>query len=270
VPRKPKTITISHPHATYQIRIVGDTPTPLRDFYHLLLQMSWTGTFAVISGLFLLGNMLFALGYVLTGGIAHAEPGSFKDAFFFSVQTLGTIGYGAMYPETSAANALVVLESLVGLIVTALATGLVFAKFSRSRSRIVFSREAVISPMNGRPTLAFRMGNERGNQIVNTEIRVAVVRTEKTSEGATLYRTYDLKLIRDRAFSLSRSWTVLHTIDESSPLHGQTPEACAAQDMEIHVMVVGLDDVSLQSVHALHRYFSPQLIWGAKHDDILS
>ncbi|WP_158502103.1 ion channel [Vitiosangium sp. GDMCC 1.1324] len=258
------------PGADYQLKVIGHRPTPLRDFYHALLRMPWAGTFAVISGLYLLANMLFALGFLLTGGVAHAAPGSFSDAFFFSVQTMGTIGYGAMYPESVPAHILVVAESIVGLSITALATGLVFAKFSLSRARVQFTRNAVITLMNGVPTLMFRLGNERGNRIVNAEIRVVLTRTERTSEGITFYRSYDLRLVRDRALSLSRSWSALHIIDRDSPLCGQTPESLRAQEVELQVMVLGIDDITLQSLHAGHRYFAAQILWGSKLVDILS
>jgi inward rectifier potassium channel len=142
--RKPSRILA--PRSTYGIRALGDRPTPLRDFYHALLRLPWRVTFAAIAGVFLGVNALFAVAYLLTGGIAHARPGSFADAFFFSVQTMGTIGYGTLYPETPLANVLVVAESLTGLTLTALATGLVFAEFSRSTARLVFTREAVIRP----------------------------------------------------------------------------------------------------------------------------
>jgi inward rectifier potassium channel len=183
---------------------------------------------------------------------------------------MGTIGYGAMYPETRAANVLVVGESLVGLLLTALATGLVFAKFSLSRARVEFTRRAVIAPMNGVPTLMFRFGNERGNQIVNAQISVMLMRTEKTAEGNTFYRSYDLKLVRDRALSLSRSWSALHVIDRDSPLYGQTPESIQAQEVEIHIMVLGTDDTTMQSIHASHRYFTPDISWGMRFVDLLS
>src|SRR4029077_8819838 len=127
---------------------------------------------------YLVANALYAVAYELVGGIENAKVGSFGDAFFFSVQTMGTIGYGAMYPKTLAANMLVVSESLVSLILTALATGLVFAKFSRPNARIVFSDYAVICPFNGVPTLMFRIGNERGNAIVDAQIRAIATRTE--------------------------------------------------------------------------------------------
>lgn len=252
------------------MKVLGHRPTPLRDFYHALLQMPWAGTFAIISALFLGLNALFAVGYLLTDGIAHAAHGSFVDAFFFSVQTMGTIGYGAMYPESRAANVLMVVESLVGLVFTALVTGLFFAKFSRATARVAFSRSAVISPVYGTPSLMFRLGNERGNQIVNAEFRVVLVRTELTPEGNKYYRSYDLKLLRERALSLSRAWSVMHVIDEESPLHGQTPGQLAAQEVELQLMVLGIDDVTMQNVHASHRYVASQILWGAKFADILS
>ncbi|MBU8898652.1 hypothetical protein KRR26_23865 [Corallococcus sp. M34] len=263
-------VTVRPPGADYQIRVLGHRPTPLRDFYHALLELPWSATFAILSALYLLVNALFAAGYLATGGVVHAAAGSFWDAFCFSVQTLGTIGYGAMYPDAPAAHALVVVESLVGLLTTALATGLVFAKFSRPQGRIVFSHHPVVCPLNGVPTLMFRLGNERGNQIVNAEIRVVLMRTESSAEGLRLYRTYDLKLARDRALSLQRSWIAMHVIDATSPLHGQTPESIAAQEVEVQVMVLGTDDITMQSLHAGHRYFAAQLRWGARLVDILS
>jgi inward rectifier potassium channel len=217
-----------------------------------------------------LANAVFAAIYVETGGIAHAAPGSFADAFFFSVQTMGTIGYGWFYPETGLANLLVVIEVVIGLTLVALATGLVFAKFSRSTARILFTSEAVISPVNGVPTLAFRVGNQRGNEIVDVQIRVVLVRTEHPLEGGTFYRMLDLKLQRERALTLSRSFNVLHPIDASSPLFGRTPESFHDEESELQVMVLGLDDVTMQPVHAGHRYFDHQIIWGARHIDLLS
>ncbi len=258
------------PRANYKFQVLGVKRAPLRDFYHVLLRRSWWVTLAVISSCFVLVNLIFALGYFWGGGIAHAEPGSFLSAFFFSVQTMGTIGYGAMYPETLFANGLVVVEAIFSLTLTALLTGLVFAKFSRSTARMVFSREAVVSPVNGVLTLMIRVGNERGNSIVDTQFRVALVRTETLAEGGTFFRSVDLKLVRERAHSLSRSWTVMHTVDEKSPLFGMTPELALEQEAELHMMVVGLDDITMHQVHASHRYYGHEILWGVRHVDILS
>jgi inward rectifier potassium channel len=261
---------IAQPGATYGFRIYGDPKTPLRDFYHHLLRLPWWATFAAIAAAFLAANTLFAFVFLFVGGIARARPGSFLDAFFFSVQTMGTIGYGNLEPATVGANVVVVVESIASLILTALATGLVFAKFSRSTARVLFTNEAVISPMNGQPTLMFRMSNQRGNLIVGVHVRVSLGRTEKTAEGETFYRTLDLKLQRDHLQSLSRSWVALHTIDEESPLFGETPESAALKDIEVQILAVGLDDTSMQTVHAAHRYFTHQIVWGRRFADIIS
>jgi inward rectifier potassium channel len=267
---KRRPVAFKPPGADYEIRVVGDRATPLRDFYHALLQLPWWATITAISVSFLVTNALFAFGYLAVGGVSHATPQSFRDAFFFSVQTMGTIGYGAMFPESTAANVLVVGESIVSLLLTAVSTGLVFAKFSRPTAQFVFSRRAVIAPVNGVPTLMFRLGNQRGNQIVNAQITLVLVRTERTSEGETFYRMLDLKPSRERALSLSRSWNVLHAVDAASPLAGETPTSVLEKEVELQVMVIGVDDISMQTVHAAHRYFAKDIVWGARMADVLT
>jgi inward rectifier potassium channel len=232
--------------------------------------MPWAAVFGVIAAAFLAINAVFAAAYWMTGGIAGARPGSFWDAFFFSVQTMGTIGYGAMYPTASAANVLVVAESVVGLIVTALATGIVFARFSQTSAEVLFSRFACIAPMDGVPTLSFRIGNDRASTIFQARVSVTIIRTERTKEGVILYRMYDVDLVRDRAHALARSFAVMHPITEKSPLLGATPESCIRQELEMDVSVVGTDDTSLQPVHARHRYEVGDILWGARLADVLS
>jgi inward rectifier potassium channel len=264
---KPRKISLAG--AAYEIRVIGDQRQPLRDFYHGMMRLTWTHTLLVIVAGFMLVNVLFAVGFLFVGGVKGARPGSLADAFFFSVETMGTIGYGAMYPESLAANVLMVAESMASLILTALATGLVFAKFSRPTARVVFTRECAISTWNGVPTLMLRIGNERGNQIVDVRIRAVLVRTEQLAEGGTFYRMVDLKLSRAHALSLSRSWTVLHPIDVHSPLHGATPESLATEEVELQILIVGLDDTSMQTIHASHRYYANQILFGSKHADVL-
>jgi inward rectifier potassium channel len=254
----------------YEIRIVGAQRTALRDFYYGLMRLSWPATLAAIAGSCLALNALFACGYRAVGGIEHARPGSWLDAFFFSVQTSGTIGYGTLWPSSNAANALVVVESVTSLVYTALVTGFVFAKFSLPTARMMFSREATVAAMDGVPTFAFRVGNLRSNRIVEATVRVCLVRTERTREGKTFYRMLDLPLVRERVPSLSRSWTVLHVIDDKSPLCGETAESLASKEAEFLVSVVGTDDLWMQSVHASHRYFYTQIAWGKRHADVLS
>src|SRR6185295_6137725 len=186
------------------------------DVYHELLRAPWWLTLLCIAALVLAVNVIFAFVYMETGGIANARPGSFADAFFFSVQTVGTIGYGAMYPQTLAANLVVTVQSIVALVAVALATGIVFTKFSIPVAKLEFARSVVIYVQDGMPTLGIRLANRRGNFIVEAQIRVTFVRGETTKEGVFIYRMYDLPLVRERSQVLGRSWLVLHRIEGGS------------------------------------------------------
>jgi len=253
-----------------EIVVLGAPRTSLRDFYYVFLRVRWSLALAAIVVSYLVLNAVFAGAFLLTGGVANAHPRSFFDAFCFSVQTMGTVGYGAMYPVGAAANVVVIAESVTSLIVTAVATGLVFAKFSRSTARVAFSRHAVIGPNDGVPTLMLRVGNERGNYILEATIRVSMVRTERTKEGVTFYRMYDLRLARERSPMMTRSWTVLHPIERDSPLFGATPESTVRDEVELVVTLAGTDDTSMQPVHARKRYLDRDILWGARHADILT
>jgi inward rectifier potassium channel len=252
------------------IVVVGTTSHPIRDAYHSLLRMSWGGVLLTIALLLLATNAVFAVLFMLVGGVTGAQDGSLRDAFFFSVQTLGTVGYGAMYPSSTGAHLLVLAELIVGVILTALATGIIFARFSQTTSRLVFTSRVCIAPMDGVPTLMMRVGNDRESTIVEATIRVVMIRTVTTKEGMLFYRMVDLPLQRDRSLALSRSWTVMHVIDEKSPLFGLTPEMFELQEVEITASVTGTDDTSLQPVHARRRYEAKDVVWGARPADVLS
>ena len=240
------------------------------DLYHELVRAPWWLTLLSIAAMVLAINVFFALVYVITGGIANAEHGSFADAFFFSVQTVGTIGYGAMYPRSMAANLAVTAESIVSLVALALATGIVFTKFSIPVAKLEFARTAVIFVQDGVRTLAVRMANRRGNFIVEAQVRVTFIRAETTREGVFLYRLYDLKLVRERSSALGRSWTVLHRIDGDSPLRDVTIESLRGADVELLVAVTGIDGTTWQTLHARHRYVPEEFQFGARYADMLS
>lgn len=250
------------------IVIIGEESRPLSDLYHAFLIRPWRWVLGAIAVGFLVVNVIFAILFAIVGGVAGA--GGWLDDFFFSVETMGTIGYGSMFPATRAANALMVAESVTSLIVTALATGLVFAKFSRSTARMRFSKHVCLAPINGVPTLTLRIGNQRGNAIVEATIHVTLSRTEITDEGERFFRQYDLPLTRDRAPAMTRTWTVMHPITEWSMLKDATPESLAAVEAEILVSVTGIDDTSMQNVHARTSYDHTDLRWGMRLADLLS
>jgi inward rectifier potassium channel len=183
---------------------------------------------------------------------------------------MGTIGYGDMYPMSRAANALVVSEAVAGLMVSALVTGLVFSKFSQLQPRVAFTNTITVGLMDGVPSMMFRLGNERGNQIVEAILHVAMIRTVRTKEGMTFYKMIDLPLIRERSPAFTRSWTAMHSITADSPLFGLTEAEMRREELEFVVSVVGTDDTSLQPVHARRQYTHQDVVWGARHADVLS
>jgi inward rectifier potassium channel len=238
------------------------------DFYHQLMTSSWPLLLAEVAAVLMVINCLFASGYLIAGGIDHARPGSFADAFFFSVQTMATIGYGKMAPASFIANLLASAEALTGLLAFALVTGLVFSKFSRPTARVRFTRNAVISIRDGLPSLMFRMANVRANQIVEAQIHVVFARQESTLEGEEVRRFYDLELTRYRNGIFSYSWTAVHPINLNSPLYGATAESLKASDAGLVVSLTGIDETFSQTVYARYYYEAEDIIWGARLADI--
>jgi inward rectifier potassium channel len=242
-----------------------------RDPYHLLLTIPWSGFLALTVLGYLVANTLFALAYLAGGdGIENARPGNFFDAFFFSVQTMASIGYGAMHPRTTYANAVVTVEALVGLMGLAMGTGLMFARFSQPTARVIFSHVAVITPYNGVPTLMFRAANQRRNQILEAQMRVRLMRDEVSVEGQFMRRVYDLNLVRSQNPMFSLSWTAMHPIDQQSPLYGTTPEALDEAETSLVVTLSGLDETVSQSIYSRYTYVSRDILWNMRFVDIVS
>lgn len=241
------------------------------DLYYLILTISWSWFFVLLALGYAIANSLFAIAYLAGGdGIENAEPGSFKDAFFFSVQTMASIGYGAMYPRTLYANFLVTIESLIGLLGIAMGSGLMFARFSRPTARVLFSRVAVITRYDGVPTLMFRAANQRRNFVVEAQINVTMVRNEINREGEFMRRFYDLKLLRSQTPIFALSWTVMHPIDETSPLYGATPETLAQAETDIVITLTGLDETVSQNIHARHSFSDREILWNMRFVDIFT
>ena len=238
--------------------VIGDERALLRDAYHIFLRLRWPASLGVIAAGFFAVNLVFAALYYVSGGVENTD-GTFFDALSFSIQTLATVGYGAMFPRSNAAEVIMWFESIVSLILTALATGLVFSKFARPTTRVAFSRYAVITQHEGVRTLVFRAGNRRSNIIVEATIHVVAVFTTETAEGRLFYRAVDLPLVRDRQVGMTRGWTVMHVIDENSPLHELDAAGLKAREVELYIALTGLDDVQMQTVHAIHKYVDDEI-----------
>jgi inward rectifier potassium channel len=256
--------------ARRDIVAIGLSRQPGKDLYHHLLTASWKKLLLLVALAYLGVNAAFAGVYLALGNaIENARPGNFWDAFFFSVQTMATIGYGRMAPRTVGANALVASEALVGMMGLAVVTGLVFAKFSRPTARVIFSRVAVVSPYDKVPSLMFRMANERANQIVDARVHVVLVRNEQTAEGETVRRVHDLALRRSRSALFALTWTAIHPVTPQSPLFGEDAGSMAEREADIVVSLTGYDETLAQTVHARHAYAPEQVVWGVRFRDIL-
>lgn len=255
---------------TQAVRI-GVPITPLSDLYYELMRRRWPFLLGVLTASYLGVNVIFALLYMLDPvGLGGSASSGFGSAFSFSVQTFATIGYGAIAPQTTYANVLVTLEALAGIIFTAIATGLVFAKFSRPSARVVFSTPMVVTTRHGQRCLQFRVANARGNELVEAAIHVSVLMTETSPEGHSLRRLHDLVLERSTSSLFALSWLVMHVIDEQSPLWGHDAESLAADEALIIVTLTGIDGTFAQSVHARHLYEFHDIRWNHRFVDVVS
>jgi inward rectifier potassium channel len=217
--------------------------------------LSWPQFAALIAGVYIVINLIFAEFYALGGeSIAGITPGSYFDAFFFSVQTLATVGYGHWYPQTLYGHVVTTVEIITGMFGLAVMTGLIFVRFSRPAARILFSKPIVIGTLNGRPTLMLRVGNLRAQSMVEAEFRIMFTRDEPIVEGDTFRHFYNLKLHFDRLISFPAALTLRHTIDEQSPLHGETPESLRASRALFTASVVGIDPVIPAAVQTQKDY----------------
>jgi inward rectifier potassium channel len=248
--------------------VIGDERALLRDAYHIFLRLRWSASIGLIAAGFAAANLVFAALYYVVGGVAGAD-GTFFDALSFSVQTLATIGYGAMYPQSQAATAIMAVQAIASLILTALATGLVFSKFALPTTRVAFSRHAVITQHEGQRTLLFRAGNRRSNVIVEATIHVVAVFTTTTAEDKLFYKAVDLPMVRDRQVGMTRGWTLMHVIDARSPLHGVDADKLKQLELELYIALTGIDDVSMQTVHAIHKYTDDQIRVDHRFEDTL-
>jgi inward rectifier potassium channel len=243
----------------------GQDASRYTDFYHAVLMAPWWLLFLELAAFFVLVNVVFALLYLADPqGLKGLQPGQFWNAFLFSIETIGSINYTVLIPQTTYANVIVSLEAFAGLLIIAVFTGIIFARFSRPYARVLFSRVAVITPFDGVPTLMFRTANQRGNQVLDASMRVNLAYQHTTREGLTIRRFVELKLVRDRTALFALSWTLMHHIDETSPMYGITLDRMVEGEMEIICMLSGTDDTMAEQIYARHSY-QPDCILENRH-----
>ncbi len=247
-----------------------------QNFYHSLLTLSWTRFFLLVVCGNLATNLLFAAAYVACGPEALKTSagisvgGSFLQAFFFSVQTLSTIGYGSLSPAGTAANIIVSIEALTGLLGFALVTGILFARFSRPSASILYSHHAVVGPYRNITAFMFRIANERTNQLIEVSATVTLSREETDANGNRKRMFYPLPLERHRVVFLPLHWVIVHPIDEASPLFGVTPEQLAASRAEFLILLTAIDETFSQTVHSRSSYHFNEVRFGVKFADMFT
>jgi inward rectifier potassium channel len=238
--------------------------------YHLLLSISWLGFFGVVIASYVAINLVFAFAYLacgadaLVGSGAGMMGGRFGQAFFFSVETFATIGYGQIAPNGVPANVVVTVEALVGLMYQALATGLLFARFTRPTAAVLFSDRAVVAPYNEGQALMFRIVNRRRNEIIQLEAQVLLSAMEPDGRGGAVRRYTALALERNKVTFFPLSWTIVHPIDGASPMTGRTREELQHAEAEILVLLSGVDEALEQTVHARSSYRADEIVWNAR------
>jgi inward rectifier potassium channel len=241
------------------------------DFYHNAMTVSWPGFFAIIAGVFVALNVVFAGLYGLgKDPIANARFGDFYDLFFFSVETSSTVGYGDMHPQTLYAHSIATVEGLVAVVLIALMTGLTFARFSRPRARLIFARNPVVADHDGTPTLIFRLANARNAFISEATAKLWMLSGTATREGRRFVGFKPLRLIKNENPVLALSWTLFHPIDGGSPLFGWAMDDLLASETNFILSIAGFDETSAQTVHARHTFAAQDLRPDHEYVDIHS
>ena len=241
------------------------------DLYYRSMTVSWPGFFAAAALIFAVLNGAFAFVYFLgRDPVANAAPGRFLDLMYFSIETLATVGYGDMHPQTDYGHLVATVEIFTGMSFLAVMTGLVFARFSRPRARFLFAQYPIVGNHEGQPTLMIRVANARHNIISGAVARLWLIRGERTAEGQFFRRYYELDLLRNENPVFALSWTIFHAIDEDSPLHGASREDLAQAEALLVLTISGLDDSSAQQLNARRTYSQEHIRWGHRYADISS
>lgn len=239
------------------------------DFYHLVVRMTWPRFLVSFVIIFLITNLFFGFLYSLQNdAISGLKDLGFLEYFFFSVQTLATIGYGNMFPQTLYGHALVTVEAMVGLLGVGMFAALAFARVSLPRSRVVFSKIAVVSHFDGQLALMFRMANERSNRVIGAEVELNLFIQETTKEGLSIRRIYDLDLVRSHTPMLALTWLVIHPINQKSPLSTLSQDVLSKSDFALIATVKGLDETVSQTIHSNHTYAFEDIRWNHRFVDL--
>ena len=240
------------------------------DVYHGALTVSWPKFIGAAALLYVAVNALFGLLYQLVpGSVSNVGTHGILGTFFFSIETMASVGYGDMHPQTVYGHAIASIEIFVGLFSIALLTGLIFARFSQPRARIMFARQPVVGPHDGTPALTLRVANARTNLISDATAKLWMLQNIETAEGTRFRRVFELPLLRSESPMFVLSWSIFHIIDASSPLHGKSAEDLRDGDVGFALTITGNDETSAQIIRARQLYSWADIAWNHQYRDIL-
>jgi inward rectifier potassium channel len=255
---------------TREVTTEGFARPIFQDLYHYFMTVSWPQLFGTFAVFFLAFDLLFGLLYHLVPGcIANLNPPGFAGAFFFSVETLATVGYGDMHPQTLYGHSVAMVEIFIGLMSLAVITGIMFARFSRPRARFLFTKNVVVRPIDGKMTLLLRAANLRQNVIQDASAQLRMLRDEVTQENFRIRRVIDLPLLRWQHPMFILGWTIMHVIDESSPLMSETAESLEKSAATFVLSMSGTDETTGQQLMSRAEYSHSDIRWNATFRDIL-
>lgn len=256
---------------SYEFRKRGVSRFDMRDPYHLAVALTWPQFLAGLMAIYLLVNVVFAtLFWLSPGAVANARPHDFGDVFFFSIETLSTVGYGDMYPATLYGHLIAALEIVCGIGVTAIVTGLTFVRFSRPRAKLVFAANPVVATHNGKPTLMVRVGNGRLAVLLDAAAKLNVLLSVASAEGKSFRRVHELRLERAHLPAFPLTWTLMHVLDERSPLHGYDEARAKAARAQLFVTIEARDPTLAAEVHDIRNYALQDVRFGMRYVDAVS
>jgi inward rectifier potassium channel len=253
---------------SYEFKKVGVSRFDLRDPYHLAITLTWPVYLLALLALYLSANIVFAtLFWLAAGSVANARPGSFADALFFSIETIGTVGYGEMYPATLYGHVVASTEIVCGVGFTAILTGLTFVRFSRPRAKLAFAANPVVAMHNATPTLMLQVGNGRPGVLTDAAAKLNVVLSEIAADGRLLRRAQELRLERAHIPLFPLSWTLMHVLNEKSPLYGYDPVRVREAEVWIFVTLEARDPTLATVVHEIRTYAPEDIRFGVRYRD---
>lgn len=256
---------------SYEFKKKGVSRFDLRDPYHLAVALTWPQFLAALLALYLSVNVVFAtLFWLVPGSVANAEPDSFSDAFFFSIETLATVGYGEMYPATLLGHIVASIEIVCGLAFTAILTGLTFVRFSRPRAKLIFAANPVVAMHNGKPTLMVRIGNGRAAVLADAKAQLNVLLTETATEGTVFHRAQELRLERAHIPIFPLFWTLMHVLDERSPLNGYDAARAVKANAQVFVAIEARDPTLATTVHDIRNYPAEDIRFGMRYTEAVT